>query len=729
MKRKLIIECIVLLFFAGYAFAFPVPNTGQTQCYDQNGNVISPCPAYGQSYYGQDGSSTANINPMSYTKLDSSGNALPDNAKSWAMIKDNVTNLIWENKTSIGKGADYSDPHNADNTYYWYDSSSTSWPTCTGTLSDTDTAVFISALNTFKFGGYSDWRLPTINELATIVNFGNTYPGPAIDSAYFPNTQANNFCSSNSVTYADTGINGEIYEAYTMDFGNMAGMGGSSSYGNKGNCPSGYGSGDLWYARAVRGPQTSPFFILNSDGTVTDSNTGLMWSQLDNSQDPDPNSWVNALAVCMYWNLGGYNDWRMPTIKELISIIDLNQNQPICTSCFPNVASPVFSNYLGIWSSTSVADQQNSAWVYYWGDWEGWGGSFKAYTNVLTFAVRGGQFVERHKPILYETPSYKSLDYGSGTFSCSVSNTGTAGPMTWTASVTSGGSWLSITSGASGTNSGTINCSFTANTGTTNRTGIIQITAPNATGSPVEVTLTQAYNIPPVLSVSPLTENLGYGSGAFFCDVSNTGNGSMPWTASVTSGGSWLSITSGASGTNSGKINCRFTANTGAMSRTGTIQVAAPNATGSPVVISVTQGYKINIIPVNCNLLCAGSGGTCINNVCLCTATLDSNMNLHIPYIYYDDPKSGGEVFGADLNYFPDSAYPNSIIYKYVKIDSVPADELITCEKATLSSSFVLQIPDIVLPDGSHATAILTYNAALSTGGNIYFVVTEYATQ
>ena len=631
MKRKLIIECIVLLFIAGDAFAFPVPNTGQTQCYDQNGNVISPCPAYGQSYYGQDGSSTANINPMSYTKLDSSGNALPDNAKSWAMIKDNVTNLIWENKTSIGKGADYSDPHNADNTYYWYDSSSTSWPTCTGTLSDTDTAVFISALNTFKFGGYSDWRLPTINELATIVNFGNTYPGPAIDSAYFPNTQANNFWSSNSVTYADTGINGEIYEAYTMDFGNMAGMGGSSSYGNKGNCPSGYGSGDLWYARAVRGPQTSPFFILNSDGTVTDSNTGLMWSQLDNSQDPDPNSWVNALAVCMYWNLGGYNDWRMPTIKELISIIDLNQNQPICTSCFPNVASPVFSNYLGIWSSTSVADQQNSAWVYYWGDWEGWGGSFKAYTNVLTFAVRGGQFVERNKPILYETPSYKSLDYGSGTFSCSVSNTGTAGPMTWT--------------------------------------------------------------------------------------------------ASVTSGGSWLSITSGASGTNSGKINCRFTANTGAMSRTGTIQVAAPNATGSPVVISVTQGYKINIIPVNCNLLCAGSGGTCINNVCLCTATLDSNMNLHIPYIYYDDPKSGGEVFGADLNYFPDSAYPNSIIYKYVKIDSVPADELITCEKATLSSSFVLQIPDIVLPDGSHATAILTYNAALSTGGNIYFVVTEYATQ
>jgi len=62
--------------------------------------------------------------------------------------------------------------------------------------------------------------------------------------------------------------------------------------------------------------------------------------------------------------------------------------------------------------------------------------------------------------------------------------------MPWTAAVTD--SWLSITSGASGTDSGTINCSFTANTITTARTATIRVTAPDATGSPVDVTVTQA---------------------------------------------------------------------------------------------------------------------------------------------------------------------------------------------------------------------------------------------
>ena len=64
--------------------------------------------------------------------------------------------------------------------------------------------------------------------------------------------------------------------------------------------------------------------------------------------------------------------------------------------------------------------------------------------------------------------------------------------MPWTAAVTSGGSWLSITSGASGTNAGTITCAFTANTGTSARTGTIRVTATGATGSPKDVTVTQA---------------------------------------------------------------------------------------------------------------------------------------------------------------------------------------------------------------------------------------------
>jgi len=84
----------IILTVTAVAWAAPVPGTGQTKCYDDKGNVIT-CPSPGQPFYGQDGN--YNINPPSYTKLDSSGNALPDSAGIWTTVRDNVTGLIWEN--------------------------------------------------------------------------------------------------------------------------------------------------------------------------------------------------------------------------------------------------------------------------------------------------------------------------------------------------------------------------------------------------------------------------------------------------------------------------------------------------------------------------------------------------------------------------------------------------------------------------------------------------------
>ena len=104
--------------FSVKTFAAPVPDTGQTTCYDVAGNVIT-CPSPGQALYGQD--ANYSINPMSYTKLDSSGNILPDSATSWTMVKDNITGLIWEVKTKKDGVKNYNDPHDADNTYTWYD--------------------------------------------------------------------------------------------------------------------------------------------------------------------------------------------------------------------------------------------------------------------------------------------------------------------------------------------------------------------------------------------------------------------------------------------------------------------------------------------------------------------------------------------------------------------------------------------------------------------------------
>jgi len=190
--------------------------------------------------------------------------------------------------------------------------------------------------------------------------------------------------------------------------------------------------------------------------------------------------------------------------------------------------------------------------------------------------------------VLSVSPSNRDVAKDTGTTTFSVSNTGT-GTMPWSAAVTSGSSWLSITSGASGTNSGTINCSFTANTSTTSRTGSIRITASGASGSPVDVTVTQVNASQSVLTVNPGSRGVESTSGATTFGVSNTGTGTMVWVSQITSGSSWLNITSGTSGSNTGTITCAFDANTTTKSRTGTIRVTVTGATGSPKDVTVTQ--------------------------------------------------------------------------------------------------------------------------------------------
>jgi len=185
-----------LIFVGSPVFAGPVPDTGQTTCYDDNGNVIT-CPSPGQRFYGQDANYT--INPPSYTKLDENGNALPVSATSWVMVRDNVTGLVWEVKQDHEWTSNYDNPHDSDNRYTWYDPNPATNGGNAGTPGDgTDTDDFINALNEVHFGGYSDWRMPNRKELRSIVNYDLENPG--INTIYFPNTLASYYWSS--TTYA-----------------------------------------------------------------------------------------------------------------------------------------------------------------------------------------------------------------------------------------------------------------------------------------------------------------------------------------------------------------------------------------------------------------------------------------------------------------------------------------------------------------------------------------------
>lgn len=305
MKRLILFTAILL--YSINSFASQVPDTGQTACYDDVGNVIT-CPSPGQPFYGQD--TNYFINPMSYTKLDGSGNALPNSASSWSMVRDNVTGLIWETKTNKDNIPNYNDPHDADNTYAWYEPND---PYRGTSGNGTDTKAFIDALNNAKFGGYSDWRLPTIKEIDTIVNLDIPHPGPTINTDYFPNTV--------SFSYWTSTINVDnMYCAWSVDFYNCF-----DNVTYKGN---------FEHVRAVRGDQQVAGFVDNFNGTVTDLSTGLMW------QKETPNNtmtWEEALSYCESLTLAGYSDWRLPNRKELRSLVDFSRHIPaINTTYFPD---------------------------------------------------------------------------------------------------------------------------------------------------------------------------------------------------------------------------------------------------------------------------------------------------------------------------------------------------------------------------------------------------------
>ena len=101
------------------------------------------------------------------------------------------------------------------------------------------------------------------------------------------------------------------------------------------------------------------------------------------------------------------------------------------------------------------------------------------------------------------------------------------------------------------------------------------------------------------ISVSPTNRDVTKEASTTTFNVSNTGTGTISWTAAVTTGSSWLSITSGASGSNSGTITCSYSANTTTSSRIATIRISVSGATGSSVDVTVTQAGSTQ--PAGCS--------------------------------------------------------------------------------------------------------------------------------
>lgn len=294
----------------------PTINT-TTMSYDNTLNRITAYPMAGPSMaalpdtgqtmdattvFGEDSDYT--INPPAYT----------DNGDG--TVIDKVTGLMWQ-KTDMGE---------------------MTWEQAMARAASVST------------GGHKDWRLPTPMEAFSLLNHQTK---PALDPAIFQSDP------SGKPEYWWT------LDTYGSDASRVwvTNAGGGMGPHLKRETLSAGGSRRI-HARYVRGakPTNGHNYHNNNDGTVTDLDTGLMWTQAPSTAL----SWSNALAYAEGLDLAGHGDWRLPNVKELQSLVDFSLATATGSAASPSLNRILFPKApaTAYWSSTTLMGKTTSqAWL------------------------------------------------------------------------------------------------------------------------------------------------------------------------------------------------------------------------------------------------------------------------------------------------------------------------------------------------------------------------------
>jgi hypothetical protein len=324
---------------------YPIVDTGQETCYGNSG--VTACPQAGQAFAGQDGNYQG-IVP-----------AYKDNGDG--TVTDLNTGLMWQQTSDFNND---------------------------GKINSKDKMSFDNAMqyaSSFSLAGYNDWRLPTIKELYSLMNFagstGSAGPSasqapadavPYLDTKYFDFAYGDGDAGErfidaqywSSTRYVSTTMNGNA-TAFGVNFadGRIKGYGTAARNFR-----------DNRYVRYVRGNAYGiNSFTDNGNGTIIDNATGLTWLQQDSggfkagTKGDGSLNWEQALAWCESLDYAGSSDWRLPNAKELHSIVDYTRSPSTTNSAaidplfqatyLPNgVNNNGYSNYAHYWSSTTHLD-------------------------------------------------------------------------------------------------------------------------------------------------------------------------------------------------------------------------------------------------------------------------------------------------------------------------------------------------------------------------------------
>jgi hypothetical protein len=334
--------------------SYTMVTTGQANTYDNDGNVIET--NIGDSYYGQD---------ADYASAEFSFTTNGDGT-----VTDNNTGLMWEVVPMSG--------------HLSYDEA-------------------VEYCENLELGGYDDWRLPTNKELFNLSDFSTGWP--FLDQNYFEfatddtdsmvdgspqggSPQGDSDSEMTEVAGADKAAGASLletdteegndappppsgdsddgsvsksegqfwtqyYYAGTTHGGMASAFGVNHATGHIKAYPAEVGGVMGKYVRAVRGDTSTCTndFVDNGDGTITDEATNLMWMQNDAGLALE---WDEALEYAENFEYAGYDDWRLPDVKELQSIVDYSGVYPAINQSYFTTTELEDNEFYYFWTSTSA---------------------------------------------------------------------------------------------------------------------------------------------------------------------------------------------------------------------------------------------------------------------------------------------------------------------------------------------------------------------------------------